>query len=158
MEVVVLPSPTPGLDTAMTVKAWVLCRCSTTWRRARYCSASRPDGATRLTRWLSTSPVMVAPRRGAPAARRRGALGAGAGPLPGAEGEVCGFSGIGGGGAGGAAGAAEGTWETGGGAWDTGGAAGAAAWSRSARSRCACSRAFENLLIVESWREPSEPG
>ena len=50
--VVVLPSPTPGLETAITDMSPSLCRCSTRWRSARYCSASRPAGATRLTRWL----------------------------------------------------------------------------------------------------------
>src|SRR6185295_7845624 len=101
IDVVVLPSPSPGLEMAITESAWFLCRCSTTCRRARYCSASSPDGETRLTRWFSTSPVMVALRRG-PVARRRAVTGCDAGPAEGAEGAAGGgVSGIGGGGGGG---------------------------------------------------------
>ena len=94
---------------AITERSWFLCRCSTTCRRARYCSASSPDGETRLTRWFSTSPVMVALRRGP--VTGAGARSLAAPRLAGAEGAAGGgVSGIGGGG---------------GGAWDTGGAAGA---------------------------------
>src|SRR5690349_19621474 len=148
MEVVVLPSPTPGLEMAITESAWFLCRCSTTCRSARYCSASRPEGDTRLTRWLSTSPVMLALRRGPGTDRRRGAPDEDIGPLAGGVGAGGGCSGIGGGGPGvGGGGAAGGTCETGGAAGGAGGGC-----SRIARSRWACSRAFENLLIGVSGR------
>ena len=61
--VVVLPSPPPGLETAMTDMFSARCFCSITWRRARYCSASRLDGATRLTRWSSTCSMAPTGRR-----------------------------------------------------------------------------------------------
>ena len=135
--VVLLPSPTPGLDTAITDMSPSLCRCSTTCRSARYCSASRPAGATRLTRWLSTSSVGTAPRR------------RGAGILLGValEGGEAGGVGLDGGaatrGSDGAAG--------GGGGAGTG-------WARSARSRWACSSAFANLLISSQDHGRSERG
>ena len=153
--VVVLPSPTPGLETAITDMSPALCRCSTRCRSARYCSASRPAGATRLTRWLSTSSVgTAAPRRGA------GILLAGleAGGLDGA--------GLDGGGVN-AEGAADATGATGdgddAGAGDDaggggGGGGGATGWARSARSRCACSSAFANLLISSQDHGRSAPG
>ena len=54
MAVIVLPSPMAGLDTATTLRSAVLCSCSMVWRSARYCSASKAAGATRLTRCSST--------------------------------------------------------------------------------------------------------
>ena len=65
----VLPSETPGLETATTERSADLWSCSTRWRRARYCSASNDAGASRLTR-CSSSPS------GALRGRSRGGSGA----------------------------------------------------------------------------------
>src|SRR5439155_6901733 len=55
--VVVFPSPTAGLVTARTVSSALLWHCSTRCRSARYCSAAKEAGASRLTRCSSTPSV-----------------------------------------------------------------------------------------------------
>src|SRR2546422_962795 len=58
MAVVLLPSATPGLETAMTESLADLWSCSIRWRSARYSSTANEVGATRLTS-CSSSPFVA---------------------------------------------------------------------------------------------------
>src|SRR5260370_38358546 len=144
----------PGLEMAINDRGWFLCRCSTAWRRAWYCSASSPDGATRLTRWFSASPVIVAPRRGPVAGRRRAAPIDGAGPFDGVEGEGGGgVSGIGGGAGVGGAGWTGGAYVTRG-----AGAAGGGGCKRGPRAAAGRSWGFVKFALRGAGGGPLESG